>query len=658
MGPKPDFSGWATRSDIVCSDGRTIKDNAFKHQDKIRVPLVWQHQHNTPENVLGHAILENRQGGVYCYGYFNATDAANHISKSLVNGDLDSLSIYANGLRQSSKKEVLHGNITEVSLVLKGANEGAKIENVYIKHSDDHYEPIEDEGIIYSMLPLEHSDTQGDEQMPDLEHAEDQKKTVKEVLDTLTEEQKEAVYYMVGEALDENAEDDDNDAEHGDKEGSSFSEEDLKEIIKHAYTEGAEEMARNVFDQTKGNGPADETVLAHADALEIATKSMSNLAKYGTLQESVLAHAQEYGIENIEILFPDAKAISNSPEIIGRRTEWVAEVLTKTKHSPFSRIKSTAVDLTADEARAKGYVKGNLKKEEIIKLLKRVTTPTTIYKKQKLDRDDIVDIVDFNVVVWLKAEMRLMLDEELARAVLIGDGRESDDEDKVDEDKIRPIAYDADMYAHQVVVASDLAPGEIVETVLRTRTYYKGTGTPTFFTTDAILTDLILEKDKVGRRLYETEQSLAAALRVDKIVTVEVMEDAPDIVGIIVNLADYTIGSDKGGEVNMFDDFDIDYNQQKYLIETRVSGALTKPKSAVVIKRTLGTVVSPVSPSYDGVTHTITIPSIAGVVYSIDGETVSGDVVISETTDVEARPATGYSFPPNTGRDWTFVYTA
>ncbi|ASR79976.1 major capsid and protease fusion protein [Arthrobacter phage GoCrazy] len=657
MGPKPDFSGWATRSDIVCSDGRTIKDNAFKHQDKIRVPLVWQHQHNTPENVLGHAILENRQGGVYCYGYFNATDAATHISKSLVNGDLDSLSIYANGLRQSSKKEVLHGNITEVSLVLKGANEGAKIENVYIKHSDDHYEPIEDEGIIYSMLPLEHSDTQGDEQMPDLEHAEDQKKTVKEVLDTLTEEQKEAVYYMVGEALDENAEDDE-DAEHGDKEGSSFSEEDLKEIIKHAYTEGAEEMARNVFDQTKGNGPADETVLAHADALEIATKSMSNLAKYGTLQESVLAHAQEYGIENIEILFPDAKAISNSPEIIGRRTEWVAEVLTKTKHSPFSRIKSTAVDLTADEARAKGYVKGNLKKEEIIKLLKRVTTPTTIYKKQKLDRDDIVDIVDFNVVVWLKAEMRLMLDEELARAVLIGDGRESDDEDKVDEDKIRPIAYDADMYAHQVVVASDLAPGEIVETVLRTRTYYKGTGTPTFFTTDAILTDLILEKDKVGRRLYETEQSLAAALRVDKIVTVEVMEDAPDIVGIIVNLADYTIGSDKGGEVNMFDDFDIDYNQQKYLIETRVSGALTKPKSAVVIKRTLGTVVSPVSPSYDGVTHTITIPSIAGVVYSIDGETVSGDVVISETTDVEARPATGYSFPPNTGRDWTFVYTA
>ncbi|UYL87275.1 major capsid and protease fusion protein [Arthrobacter phage BenitoAntonio] len=657
MGPKPDFSGWATRSDIVCSDGRTIKDNAFKHQDKIRVPLVWQHQHNTPENVLGHAILENRQGGVYCYGYFNATDAATHISKSLVNGDLDSLSIYANGLRQSSKKEVLHGNITEVSLVLKGANEGAKIENVYIKHSDDHYEPIEDEGIIYSMLPLEHSDTQGDEQMPDLEHAEDQKKTVKEVLDTLTEEQKEAVYYMVGEALDENAEDDE-DAEHGDKEGSSFSEEDLKEIIKHAYTEGAEEMARNVFDQTKSNGPADETVLAHADALEIATKSMSNLAKYGTLQESVLAHAQEYGIENIEILFPDAKAISNSPEIIGRRTEWVAEVLTKTKHSPFSRIKSTAVDLTADEARAKGYVKGNLKKEEIIKLLKRVTTPTTIYKKQKLDRDDIVDIVDFNVVVWLKAEMRLMLDEELARAVLIGDGRESDDEDKVDEDKIRPIAYDADMYAHQVVVASDLAPGEIVETVLRTRTYYKGTGTPTFFTTDAILTDLILEKDKVGRRLYETEQSLAAALRVDKIVTVEVMEDAPDIVGIIVNLADYTIGSDKGGEVNMFDDFDIDYNQQKYLIETRVSGALTKPKSAVVIKRTLGTVVSPVSPSYDGVTHTITIPSIAGVVYSIDGETVSGDVVISETTDVEARPATGYSFPPNTGRDWTFVYTA
>lgn len=647
--PKPDFSGYATMNNILCTDGRTIMPDAFKHQDKLRVPLMWNHKHDEPENVLGHAILENRKNGVYCYGYFNESSAAEAVRHAVKHGDVDSLSIYANGLQQRNKN-VLHGNIKEVSLVLAGANEGAKIENVYIKHSDDNYEVLEDEGIIMFQLPLEHSDNEGEEMSgtatdtdQQLEHAEG--KTVKEIFDAMTEEQKNVVYLMLAEAADGG---DDSDAEHSDIDPTE-----LADALKHAYQEGAE-MARNVFDQGKSDVAADDTVLTHSQIEDINKTAQ----KIGSYKESVLQHAQEYGIENIEILFPDARTIGNNPEIIGRRTEWVSEVLTKTKHSPFARIKSTAVDITADEARAKGYVKGNLKKEEIIKLLKRVTTPTTIYKKQKLDRDDIVDITDFNVVVWLKAEMRLMLDEEVARAVLVGDGRESDDEDKIDEDKIRPIAYDADMYAHQVVVASDLSPEAIIETVLRTRTYYKGTGTPTFFTTDAILTDLILVKDKVNRRLYETEASLAAALRVDKIVTVEVMEDNPDIVGIIVNLADYTIGADKGGEVNMFDDFDIDYNQQKYLIETRISGALTKPKSAVVIKRTVGTVVTPVSPSYNGVTHVITIPTVAGVVYSIDGETVTGDVEISETTDVEARPASNYSFPANTGRDWTFVYTA
>lgn len=648
--PKPDFSGYATMNNILCTDGRTIMPDAFKHQDKLRVPLMWNHKHDVPENVLGHAILENRKDGVYCYGYFNESQTAEAVRHAVKHGDVDSLSIYANGLQQRNKN-VLHGNIKEVSLVLAGANEGAKIENVYIKHSDDNYEVLEDEGIIMFQLPLEHSDNEGeemsgtqtDEDKQALEHAET--KTAQEVFDAMTEEQKNVVYFMLGEVADG---EDNSDAEHSDIDPTE-----LADALKHAYQEGAE-MARNVFDQGKSDVAADETVLTHAQIEDINKTAI----KIGSYKESVLQHAQEYGIENIDILFPDARTINNSPEVIGRRTEWVSEVLTKTKHSPFARIKSTAVDLTADEARAKGYVKGNLKKDEIIKLLKRVTTPTTIYKKQKLDRDDIVDITDFNVVVWLKAEMRVMLDEEVARAVLVGDGRESDDEDKIDEDKIRPIAYDADMYAHQVVVASDLSPEAIIETVLRTRTYYKGTGTPTLFTTDAILTDLILVKDKVNRRLYETEASLAAALRVDKIVTVEVMEDNPDIVGIIVNLADYTIGADKGGEVNMFDDFDIDYNQQKYLIETRISGALTKPKSAVVIKRTLGTVVTPASPSYNGTTHTITIPTVAGVVYSINGETVTGDIEIDETTDVEARPASNYSFPPNTGRDWTFVYTA
>ena len=378
-----------------------------------------------------------------------------------------------------------------------------------------------------------------------------------------------------------------------------------------------------------------------------------------TLKDAVLAHAEAgdmgYGIEDIDILFPDAQAISNTPEIIGRRTAWVADVIAGTKHSPLSRVKSTAVDLTADEARAKGYVKGALKKDEIIKLLKRVTTPTTIYKKQKLDRDDILDIKNLDVVAWLKAEMRVMLDEEIARAVLIGDGRESDDEDKIDEDHIRPIAWDDDMYSHKVTVQSNLDGHGIIEAVLRARTYYKGTGTPTFYTTDSLLTDLLLLKDKVNRRLYESEADLAAAMRVSKIVTVEVMEDVPDVLGIMVNLTDYTLGTDAGGEVSMFDDFDIDYNQFKYLIETRLSGALTKPKSAVVVRRTTGTSVTPTSPSFNGVTNELTIPTTTGVVYKIDGEVVTGTLTLVETTDVEASPAAGYSFPHNTNRDWTFV---
>jgi hypothetical protein len=412
-------------------------------------------------------------------------------------------------------------------------------------------------------------------------------------------------------------------------------------------------QSRNVFEQA-GSAAQEMPTLSHDQLKAI----VNDAHKSGSFKESFLAHATEYGIENIDFLFPDAKSISSAPDIIGRRQEWVADVISSTKHSPFSRIKSTAVDLTADEARAKGFVKGNLKKDEIIKLLKRVTTPTTIYKKQKLDRDDIVDITDLDVVAWLKAEMRLMLDEELARGVLVGDGREPDDEDKIDEDKLRPIAYDSDMYAHSVTVASELDASSIVESVLRARTYYKGTGTPAFYTTDAILTDLILLKDKVGRRLYETEASLAAALRVSKIVVVEVMESHADLLGIVVNLADYTLGADRGGAIGMFDDFDIDYNQYKYLIETRVSGALTKPKSAVVIKRVVGTSVTPISPSFNGATNTITMPNTVGVDYQINGVNKTGDVVITETTEVEARPQAGYSFPHNTDTDWTYVYTA
>lgn len=745
MTVKADFSGYATKNGLKCSDGRTIMAGAFKHNDTMKVPLVWQHLHNEIDNILGHALLENREDGVYAHAFFNASEKAQTAKIAVKHGDITMLSIYANNLTQQGKN-VLHGDIKEVSLVLSGANPGAKIDNVNLQHGDGTLDSLEDEVIIMTGLTLEHSDDTddeegediekdednaeakveheaeedasnlshddltnqevldtlnedqqevvydllqsalehsdnlapeavqelfeslnedqnsvvrdlisgalahsenlGDEMTTDIQHAEGEE-TVKDVFDTMSEKQKNVVYFMIGEALEGT----------GDSGDSELKQSDNTDHIAHAIQEGFNNMSRNAFE---GNGSAATTAerptLTHSQLETI----VADAQKIGSFKESFLQHAGTYGIDDIDFLFPDAKSLSNSPDVLGRRQEWVSEVLNGAKHSPFARIKSTAVDLTADEARAKGYVKGNLKKDEIIKLLKRVTIPTTIYKKQKLDRDDIVDITDLDVVAWLKAEMRVMLDEELARAILIGDGREVDDEDKIDEEKIRPIARDVDMYAHAITVASELSADAIIESVLRTRTYYKGTGTPTFYTTDAILTDLILLKDKVGRRLYETEASLAAALRVSKIVTVEVMESAPEILGIVVNMADYTIGADKGGQVSMFDDFDIDYNQQKYLIETRVSGALTKPKSAIVIKKTLGIVVSPQTPSFNGATNTITIPSIAGVVYynADTNAQVSGAVVITETTEVEARPDTGYSFPHNTDADWTYVYSA
>jgi len=694
-----DFSGYATKNGLKCSDGRTIMPDAFAHNDQTRVPLVWQHQHNDPANVLGHAILENRADGVYTYGFFGSTDAAKTAKELVKHGDVTALSIFANNLTQQGRN-VLHGNIREVSLVLSGANPGALIDNVNIAHGDG-VEMVMDEAVIYTGLELEHSSM--DDEYEDIEHADagganvattDDEKTVKDVFDEFTDEQKDVVYYMIGEAVNAAGGGDDGEGDsvaqsaiivHADTAAELDDDatvEDVfdtlndqqKDVVYYMIGEAVDQaevqhsaelgdfiqhsqggfsaMGRNVFDQTDLSRP--QAVLSHSQIEEITADAQ----KLGSLKESVLAHAAEYGIEDIDILFPDAKSVSNSPEIVGRRTEWVADVINGTKHSPFSRIKSTAVDLTADEARAKGYVKGNLKKDEIIKLLKRVTTPTTIYKKQKLDRDDIVDITDLDVVAWLKAEMRLMLDEELARAVLIGDGRESDDEDAIDTDSIRPIAYDADMYAHGVTIGGDLTADAIVEGVLRARTFYKGTGTPTFYTTDAVLTDLILAKDKMGRRLYASETELAAALRVDKVVTVEVMENAPEIVGIVVNLADYTLGADRGGNVSMFDDFDIDYNQYKYLIETRVSGALTKPKSALVIKRVVGTLVTPTAPSFNGTTNTITVPTTTGVIYSIDGTDKTGNVVISETAEVEARPASGYTFPSNINRTWVYNYTA
>lgn len=664
----PDFSGYATRNDLKCSDGRTIRHGAFKDNEGQKVPLVWQHQYDDPSNILGHAILENRKDGVYARAFFNETPAAQNAKLLVKHGDISRLSIFANKL-VSRGSDVIHGMIREVSLVLSGANPGAYIDNISFAHSDSG-EDVVNEIVIYTGLEfedpndLEHADDEDDsyneddesEDAEDLEHIDTAnkgdtmaaaatdtgEKTVKDVFESLSEEQKNVVYFMIGEALDG--------ADTEAKQSDDLSDGDA---LTH-YQEGFN-MARNVFDQSNsGAGDTEGTTLSHDD-LDTIVSDVKNYQ--GSFAHSFLAHAASLGITDIDILFPDAKNVSNSPDFIGRRTEWVSSVLDAAKHSPFSRIKSMAADITADEARAKGYVKGAMKKEEIIKLLKRVTTPATIYKKQKLDRDDMIDITDLDVVAWLKNEMRVMLDEEIARAILIGDGREVDDEDKIDEDHLRPIAHDDTMYAHQVTVQSNISPGAIIESVLRTRTFYKGTGTPTFFTTDAILTDLILLEDKVGRRLYETEQTLANALRVKNIVTVEAMESQPDLLGIVVNMQDYTVGADKGGEVSMFDDFDIDYNQYKYLMETRISGALTKPKSAVVIKRTPGTLATPTGPSFDGATNTITIPTIDGVVYEIDALTVSGNVVITETTDVIAVPDTGYSFPHNINTDWTFIYT-
>lgn len=668
-----DFSGYATKAGIKCSDGRTITSDAFKHQDKMKVPLVWQHGHNEPNNVLGHAILEARPDGVYAYGFFNDTEAGRSAKTLVEHGDITALSIYANQLVEKAKS-VLHGAIREVSLVLSGANPGALIDNVRIAHSSDpnDIETLDDEAVIYTGLTLEHaSDTaEAVEESTEetvVEHADGDEKTVQDVYDSFTDEQKEVVHFMIGAALEQADEDEDGE---GDSVAQSSTSEDTDETaVEHndtddegdlTHQEGTNDMSRNVFDQN-GTKADDGPTLSHAQLQTI----VETAKKPGeTFKSAFLAHAQEYGITDIDFLFPDAKNVTSQPELISRRTEWVRGVIDGAKHSPFSRIKSLAADLTADEARAKGYVKGNLKKDEVVKLLKRVTGPTTIYKKQKLDRDDIIDITDLDVVAWLKWEMRFMLEEELARAILIGDGREPDDEDKINEDHIRPIAWDHEMYSHPVTVPSNTTPEGIVESVLRARKHYKGSGQPTFYTTEDILTDMLLVKDRMGRRMYDTEADVAAALRCRNIVTVEVMEDVPDLLGIIVNIADYTIGADKGGAMSMFDDFDIDYNQYKYLIETRASGALTKPKSAVVIKRTTGTVVVASAPTFDPATNALTVPTVAGVSYfdvttTDDVELTDGETYyITRTTDVEARADAGYSFAHNTDNDWTFAYNA
>lgn len=574
---KPDFSGWATRANLQCSDGRTILPGAFAHQDKAKVPLVWQHGHNDPDNVLGHTILENRDEGVYAYGYFNGTDKGKNAKELVQHGDIDSLSIFANQLVEKAK-QVSHGIIREVSLVLARANPGALIDNIQLQHGDE-LVTIEDEAVIYTGQTLKHGDEAGE--VTDPSEDEGDGPTVQEVFDSMSDEQKEVVHYMVGAALEHNATPEGGGTTITHSGGNP---DDPKE---------GRSMSRNVFESQ--NKPADQPerhVLSH-DALRELT---SDAVKRGSLKEAVEAYALKHGITDIDVLFPEARTLTSTPEYDKRRTEWVSSVLNGTRKSPFSRIKSIVADITVESARALGYIKGNLKKEEFFGLTKRTTTPTTIYKKQKLDRDDIIDITDLDVVAWLKGEMRLMLDEEIARAVLIGDGRAVDDEDKIkdpagatDGAGVRSILNDHDLYAAKIEIEDGVAllssdPSAVVDAILLEMGQYKGSGQPTFYTTLPTLTKLLLARDSMGRRLYRTASDLAAELGVGSVVPVEVMETQADLIGIIVNLNDYVVGADRGGEVSMFDDFDIDYNQYKYLIETRISGALVKIRSALVVQ--------------------------------------------------------------------------
>ena len=695
MAKKWDFSGWATKANLRCSDGRTIRKGAFKDCDGKTVPLVWNHQHDDPSEVLGHALLEDRDGDMYAYCSFNGTSKGQDAKELVKHGDVVALSIYANQLTQSSKNppcDVIHGNIREVSLVLAGANPGAFIDNVLMHgeliedeaeifngedgnlvlyhsrkdedeedeieveddeideedsdESEESEEKSEDEEVVSKkkkkkeetlMEKLEHSDLEGELMskvwgVDSLAHADEE--TVQDVFDTFSEKQKKAVYAVIGLALSKGGKADTKaTVEHADEESDEDGET-IKDIFdtlsekqkKVAYAiigaalenkdnsndseeEEDDDMKHNVFDTYEENNTE---VLSHADMEQIFkdAKRLGSLkaAVEEAVDNGVLSHAVTdrnenevtYGIADIDYLFPDAKTINTTPEFIHREMSWVDKVMNATHHTPFARVKSMFADITMDEARAKGYTKGKLKSEEVFSLLKRSTDPQTIYKKQKLDRDDILDITDFDVVAWLKGEMRLMLNEEIARAILIGDGRSGSSNDKIFEEHIRPVYNDADLYTVKVPVAAasgatdEEKAKKFINEVIRSRKLYKGSGNPTLFTTEDMLTEMLLLEDEIGHKLYKTEAELATTLRVKEIVTVEPMEGIQigikqeggstqnyPFIGVIVNLKDYNVGTNKGGQTSFFDDFDIDYNQQKYLLETRLSGALIKPYSAL-----------------------------------------------------------------------------
>lgn len=575
-----DFSGWATRNDITCSDGLTIRQDAFKDCDGMSVPLVYMHDHKEPSNVLGHAMLENRDDGVYCYGAFNDTEKGQMAKALVAHGDITSLSIYANQLVKRGF-DVLHGAIREVSLVLAGANPGATIDFPVLQHSDGSFEDVEDEAIISYKQPLsmsyelQHMLEDDDED----EDYDDDDPTVEEVMDTLDDDQRQLVDGLMALAYEQGVQD------ASGEEDSDDDDDEVEQSDKGGYTL----MHKNIFEKQ------DDRVLQHGMDAETASAILTEAKNSGSsLKNTALAHS----ITDIDWLFPEAKNLNNPPEWIKRDTGWVSGVLNSVHHTPYSRIKSMFADIREDEARAKGYIKGNMKKEQVFSLLKRSTTPQTIYKKQKLDRDDINDITDFDVVAWIKSEMRFMLDEEIARAILVGDGRNATDDDHISEEHIRPIWTDADLYSVKARVTytnnasdSDKAMANI-KALIKNRKLYKGSGNPKFYTTEDVLADMLLITDTTGRFIYESVDKIKSTLRVSDIITVPVLDSLTRedngntyaLIGIMVNLADYNVGADKGGAVNMFEDFDIDYNKETYLIETRISGALTVPFSAIVLE--------------------------------------------------------------------------
>jgi len=735
-----DFSGYATAYDLRCTDGRTIRPGAFDLNDGQVVPLVWQHGHDEATNVLGHAKLIRVKNGMRCEAFFNATAVGQHAKEMVKHGDVKFLSIWADKLVErvtdaaTRAKDVLQGNIREVSLVLGGANPGAFIDDVAISHGDGEFDNFSDEAYITTGIEIEVGGA--------LTHADDNE-TVQDVLDTLSPKQMNAVNYLVNQALiadgqslqhsdtegddDASSTDDSGDAgssedevESGDSEGSDESSDsddaedadnndgsdegaasdessdsedsagsedsddsdaEAGDAVQHNDNQEDNSMTHNVFDSASGGGSAARTQvhLSHGDIRGIVEDwqgssdgSLKRAVERFVTNTGVTVNGQlQHGIENIDYLFPDAKALENSPQFVSRRMEWVDNVLNSVRKSPFSRIKSVTADITPDEARARGYIKGNLKNEEFFEMSKRETTPQTVYKKQKLDRDDVIDIVDLDVVAWLKAEMKVMLDEELAGAILCGDGRSSGDDDKIIETKIRPVATDAELYTTTVnvnLLDASSSIEELVDAAINNRRYYKGSGTPTFYTTEATIGAFLTVKDSFGRRLYNTLADIAAVLRVKDVVPVEVMERDDTLVGVMVNLADYTLGADRGGQATMFDDFDLDYNKLLYLIETRVSGALTVPKSALVFRAHVSTDVQlaqPTAPVFDEGTSTVTVPTVANVTYKVDNAagatlTTGSPVTLTEGQELHviAIAAAGKYFPNNAQDEWDFTGVA